>query len=659
MFNKLRNRLIVSHLIPYLLLIPIMGFIFIYLVETQVIFAGVASELTGQGILVVELAQNAPEIWTDPTAAQAFNQKLAAKVDARLMLLTPQGTLLSSSDPADTTRIGQILPIEKKASLSVGQIYANVDHSQQLQTEVVDVLLPVIDANGSMIGIIRLSQRLSDVYQRFSQLRVTIVGILAGGLLLTIVFSIALSINVERPLRRLTESVQKIIAGKRDSLLVEQGPQEVRILQHSFNQLSSLLNEQEQLRRRLIANLVHELGRSLGALRAAIQALLRNGIKNPELAQDLVAGMDEETKQLRRLLDDLANLQDVLAGSLRLEMQPLQLSEWLPVVLRPWEVMAHEKGLTWSENIPKNLPTINADSTRLDQALGHARQPLSPRRPIPAMSARLAFPEPIGHSDDIARATGQLLAELCGKLAAADLGARRLELTLYRTDATVARDAVGTSRPVRDPGHLERLFREKLAALDAGFGVEVMTLAASVVDPLAAVQTPMGFERSFAGEDTANFVDRVCNRLGPENVVRLREHGSHIPERSCREVSALTVPKASDNKAPHHSQRSRQPRPLTLLPWPEPIEAMAAVPDGPPVMFRRHRVQHRVIAAEGPERIGPEWWLEDQGCNPERQSRIRDYYRVEDSEGQRFWIYREGVYRPESPPRWYLHGLFP
>jgi len=371
MFNKLRNRLIVSHLIPYLLLIPIMGFIFIYLVETQVILAGVASELTGQGILVVELAQNAPEIWTDPTAAQAFNQKLAAKVDARLMLLTPQGTLLSSSDPADTTRIGQILPIEKKASLSVGQIYANVDHSQQLQTEVVDVLLPVIDANGSMIGIIRLSQRLSDVYQRFSQLRVTIVGILAGGLLLTIVFSIALSINVERPLRRLTESVQKIIAGKRDSLLVEQGPQEVRILQHSFNQLSSLLNEQEQLRRRLIANLVHELGRSLGALRAAIQALLRNGIKNPELAQDLVAGMDEETKQLRRLLDDLANLQDVLAGSLRLEMQPLQLSEWLPVVLRPWEVMAHEKGLTWSENIPKNLPTINADSTRLDQALGN------------------------------------------------------------------------------------------------------------------------------------------------------------------------------------------------------------------------------------------------------------------------------------------------
>jgi len=300
---------------------------------------------------------------------------------------------------------------------------------------------------------------------------------------------------------------------------------------------------------------------------------------------------------------------------------------------------------------------------RLDQALGRTRHPLSPRRPIPAMSARLTFPEPIGHGDDIARAARHLLAELCAKLAAADLGARRLELALYRTDATVARAAVGTSRPVRDPGHLERLFREKLETLDAGFGVEGMTLAATVADPLAAVQTPMGFQRAFQGEGTADLVDRLCNRLGPENVVCLTERGSHIPERSCHEVSALTRPLAprppSKINALGKNEKFRQPRPLILLPWPEPIEAMAAVPDGPPVIFRRHRVQHRVVAAEGPERIGPEWWLGDQGYDPERQSRIRDYYRVEDSEGQRFWIYREGLYRPDNPPRWYLHGLFP
>ena len=299
----------------------------------------------------------------------------------------------------------------------------------------------------------------------------------------------------------------------------------------------------------------------------------------------------------------------------------------------------------------------------LDQALGRVQHPLSPRRPIPAMDARLAFADPIGHNNDVARATSQLLAALCAKLAAADLGARGLELALYRTDGTVARAVTGTSRPARDPGHLERLFREKIETLDAGFGIEVMTLAATVVDPLGAVQTPMGFERAFGGEDTARLIDRLCNRLGPENVVCLTERGSHIPERSCREVSALVAPPAPRSpkmaKALGDDERPRQPRPLTLLPWPEPIDAMAPVPDGPPVMFRHHRVRHRVVAAEGPERIGPEWWLEDHGYDPERQSRIRDYYRVEDSEGQRFWIYREGLYRPDRPPRWYLHGLFP
>lgn len=300
----------------------------------------------------------------------------------------------------------------------------------------------------------------------------------------------------------------------------------------------------------------------------------------------------------------------------------------------------------------------------LDQALGRIQHPLSPRRPIPAMDSRLAFAEPIGHGDDITRATSQLLAELCAKLAAADLGARRLELTLYRTDSSVARAAVGTSRPVRDPGHLERLFREKRDTIDAGFGVEVMSLAATTADPLTAVQTPMGFERRPEGQDMAKLVDRLCNRLGPENVVHLTERGSHIPERSCREVSALTAAAVPHSPPAAKTSRNgqkppRQPRPITLLPWPEPIEVIAPVPDGPPVMFRRHRVQHRVVAAEGPERISPEWWLEDHGYDLEHQSRIRDYYRVEDSRGQRFWIYREGFYRPDRPPRWYLHGLFP
>ena len=293
---------------------------------------------------------------------------------------------------------------------------------------------------------------------------------------------------------------------------------------------------------------------------------------------------------------------------------------------------------------------------RLDRALGRVDEPLSPRRPAPAMHVRLAFAEPVGRADDIALATRKMLDELCARLAAAHLGIRRLELALYRTDGTVARAAIGTSRPVRGPDHLHRLFREKLDGLDVGFGVEVTVLAATVVAPLAPAQTAMGFEPREHAEVVGRLIDRLGNRLGAGNVMHLVDHASHVPERACRKLPALVGAPASTCD---EDRRSRQPRPLQLLPWPEPIEVMAPVPDGPPALFRWRRVQHRVATAEGPERIEPEWWREEDGHDPARRSSIRDYYRVEDAHGCRFWIYREGFYRPDVIPRWYLHGLFP
>lgn len=311
---------------------------------------------------------------------------------------------------------------------------------------------------------------------------------------------------------------------------------------------------------------------------------------------------------------------------------------------------------------------------RLDQALGRAEEPLSPRRSVPAMLARLVFADPIGHRDDIAAAARHLIADLCVRLEAAYLGARRLELTLYRTDGTVAGAAIGTSRPSRDPSHLQRLFREKLEALDAGFGVEVATVAAVVAEPLAPAQMALNADGGIEAEAIGRLIDRLGNRLGPGNVSRFAQRASHVPERACRETPAArgaargTMPGAAHgaSKGPAKGSkpsgagggRSRQPRPLTLLPWPEPIEVIAPVPDGPPVLIRRGGRHHKVVAAEGPERIAPEWWLQDGGHDPECQSRVRDYYRVEDEQGHRLWIYREGLYRPDVPPRWYLHGLF-
>jgi protein ImuB len=302
-----------------------------------------------------------------------------------------------------------------------------------------------------------------------------------------------------------------------------------------------------------------------------------------------------------------------------------------------------------------------ASLRRLDQALGRTDEAISPGRPVAALRARRAFAEPIGRRDDVAAALDRLLAELCTRLEKTCQGARRLELILYRVDGTTAGAAIGTGRPVRDADHLKRLFAEKLATLDVGFGVETMILTATAADPLSPVQTDLdghgGTEGHHVARPAAHLVDRLGNRLGADGVVHLGLRASHIPERASHAVSALAqapCPCGGTEDEPGW----RPPRPLHLLPSPEPIQVVAPVPDDPPAMFRWRRRQHRVAEAEGPERIGPEWWLEEPLAPASQQDRIRDYYRVEDTAGQRFWVYRDGPYRPGIKPRWYLHGFF-
>ena len=279
---------------------------------------------------------------------------------------------------------------------------------------------------------------------------------------------------------------------------------------------------------------------------------------------------------------------------------------------------------------------------RLDQALGRLREPLSPGRPVPPLHVRLAFAEPIATNQDIAAAQRRLLDQLCAFLKDAHQGARRLKLTLYRTDDSHTGTAVGTGRPVNDPDHLERLFREKLEKLDSGFGVDVMVLAATAVAPLAPAQMDLDSRDRARDEGVGRLLDRLGNRFGPTRVMRLEARASHIPERTCHETSVFTLP------VPVTGERPSRPRPIHLLPWPEPVEVMAPVPDHPPLMFRWRRAQHRVTRADGPERIAPEWWID--GAPPPEEG-VRDYYRVENPQGQRFWLYREGLYRPDTPPR--------
>jgi protein ImuB len=279
---------------------------------------------------------------------------------------------------------------------------------------------------------------------------------------------------------------------------------------------------------------------------------------------------------------------------------------------------------------------------RLDQALGRVQEALTPHRPPPRYGARLAWPVPIGRTEDIEMAIRQLAADLCHALEQGGAGAARLALALHLADGQTRRLAVGCSRPSRAPDHLARLFAEKLDGLDIGFGVEAMTLDATESVPLTA------------GDNDAALgllVDRLGNRLGAAAVGRLLPQASHIPERAQRWASGFGG--ASDATW----LAGDRPRPIRLLQPPEPIEAVAEVPDGPPVQFRWRKLAHRVRRIEGPERIAPEWW---HGVDPHSaaDAETRDYFRVEDEAGQRFWLYRDGLYAGGTAPVWYLHGLF-
>lgn len=294
---------------------------------------------------------------------------------------------------------------------------------------------------------------------------------------------------------------------------------------------------------------------------------------------------------------------------------------------------------------------------RIDQLLGREAEPISPLLPAPVWQTKLQFPEPIVHSDGVEIALDRLLARLCELLRKADQGARDLTFTLGRVDCTAQHVSIGTSRAVRDAKHLRRLFMEKLDRIDAGFGIETATLAATRVEGFVVTQGDLDAGHTDdtldagAAERVWALVDRIENRFGAQRIRQVAAVASHLPERSVCDEPVRRLAASGAATWPRQSQR-----PLSLLASPEPITALAPVPDHPPLTFTWRHVMHKVAHAEGPERIDPEWWRLAQSL-PDRR-RTRDYYRVEDSEGRRFWLFREGLYGHEPAPRWFMHGVF-
>jgi protein ImuB len=283
---------------------------------------------------------------------------------------------------------------------------------------------------------------------------------------------------------------------------------------------------------------------------------------------------------------------------------------------------------------------------RLDQAAGQVFEPIEPVVPAALVQARLGFVEPLMTAEAFSVVIARLVASVCGDLERAGQGARRLDLLFERVDGSVQAIRIGTARPVRDARHLGRMLDERLEQVDPGPGVEAMRLVAAVSEPLAFVQSVSSLVAPSV-PDIAPLVDRLANRLGEAAVYRIAPVESYVPERSVRRVAAMATVKGG--------WPEDLPRPVRLLDPPQPVEAMALLPDDPPVAFTWRRVRHRVRHADGPERIAGEWWKRDR-----EWAAVRDYFRVEDEDGRRFWLFRRGNGRDEQTGdmRWFLHGFF-
>jgi protein ImuB len=285
----------------------------------------------------------------------------------------------------------------------------------------------------------------------------------------------------------------------------------------------------------------------------------------------------------------------------------------------------------------------------LDAATGERPRPIRPLRPPPDFAAAREFLEPIVTREAIDATLARLLPELCAQLEQAGRGARRLVLLAFRVDGAVGAVAVGTGLPSRDPAHFTRLFRDKLERLQPGFGFERLALEARGTEAVAVAQSALPGRHGGARADGAWDLTQLFDRLSQRLVVwRLAPRASHWPERAVQRVGAFDPVAVPEGWHAFAAQR----RPLRLLRRPLAFGAMALLPDAPPSVLRFGKAAWRVLRAEGPERLEPEWWRD----RPDR--RCRDYYRVEIAGGARLWVCRSGPVLAGEETRWWLHGRF-
>ena len=290
--RSLRFRLFFSILLPVIIIVPFVALGLSYLLQTQVLLVGISNELIRQAVLVADISGTSQQIFTDSNEAQAFVNRVGPNLTAKLMLLDPTGHLIVSSDPQDSYLVGTVYEMPDFQQVLASQSKADVTYNN---SQITKVTVPVVSSTGQLLGFVRLANPLAGIYSRselFSQVTLYVV---IGGILAGLIMGWLLARDLERPLRKTVSAVNELSDGQHPlEMIKEDGPQEIRQLIRAFNEMVERLKKSEETRRHFLANIVHELGRPLGAMLSALQALRGGADQQIELRQDLLAGMEGE-----------------------------------------------------------------------------------------------------------------------------------------------------------------------------------------------------------------------------------------------------------------------------------------------------------------------------------------------------------------------------
>jgi signal transduction histidine kinase len=364
--RSLRGQFILSHILPFVIILPLAGLVLLFMLEAQIVLGQLSDNLEERAALIAEAVARQPELLADEAAARRFIAEISPLTDGEVYLLDAEGKLIAAAptlvDGPDS---------ELVAAAARTPRLARVSTSYGVTEQTGEALAPVIDINEQLVGIVGVRESISSLAAAFGPMRRLVSYIVLGGMAVGVLAGYWLANRLARPISETAAAVGTIATGIDASPLSPKGPREVQQLTESVNTLAARLRSLEEMRRRSFANIVHELGRPLGAVLAAIAVLRGSAGADPAIREELLAGIHKELTALEPLLEDMSQLHAEATGNIRLDRRPVALSDWLHESITPWREAAAARGLSWVVEIPPDLPAANIDPQRLGQVIGN------------------------------------------------------------------------------------------------------------------------------------------------------------------------------------------------------------------------------------------------------------------------------------------------